>query len=330
MTYTSINIMDAKYCPLTHQIMYSPVVAEDGYSYEEDIIVDFLKKDSRSPITREKISNKVYKSLTIKNLIRKYLADHPEELHKMYKPEHPHWKYIGKINECMKKEMYNDILKYTEFVLDYITPQYLYKFVHNCKDNKIHEWFINNQIKAESVDLIGNNLVSIYCDSFSDSSENNDIIKHIIDISKNNLTKQNQNGSCSIHFASVNQSAEIINYLISKHSDSSCVDIKNIWGNNAIHYILMNNNITYEHLDIVIKFVKEKPRRWVIKNRSYQNSIKRSPLGVALMKLNFDNLMYLHKNGLKFNYQTTNDYLDNNVKLSKEEKDNFIDIIFDI
>ena len=43
-------------CPISHEIMVDPVVDPDGHSYEREAILEWLSRDSRSPITRKPIS----------------------------------------------------------------------------------------------------------------------------------------------------------------------------------------------------------------------------------------------------------------------------------
>ncbi|KAA6391927.1 MAG: hypothetical protein EZS28_012543 [Streblomastix strix] len=43
-------------CPITQEAMIDPVIAEDGFSYERQAIVDWLKINRTSPITRQPMS----------------------------------------------------------------------------------------------------------------------------------------------------------------------------------------------------------------------------------------------------------------------------------
>lgn len=44
-------------CPITKNIMYEPVIADDNITYEKKAIEQWIKINSISPITRQKISN---------------------------------------------------------------------------------------------------------------------------------------------------------------------------------------------------------------------------------------------------------------------------------
>ena len=45
-------------CPITQEIMFEPVLATDGYTYEKEAILQSLKKNMISPITGEKMVSK--------------------------------------------------------------------------------------------------------------------------------------------------------------------------------------------------------------------------------------------------------------------------------
>ena len=40
-------------CSITGEVFIDPVIAEDGHTYERTAIIDWLKKNSISPLTRE-------------------------------------------------------------------------------------------------------------------------------------------------------------------------------------------------------------------------------------------------------------------------------------
>ena len=51
------DIRDDFLCPITHDVMQDPVVAQDGFTYERKDIVRWLKTSSKSPMTKEDISS---------------------------------------------------------------------------------------------------------------------------------------------------------------------------------------------------------------------------------------------------------------------------------
>jgi len=59
-------------CPLTLEMMKNPVVAQDGFTYEEAAIKDVLRHDPRSPMTREAIGTRMILNRAIKSQIAQY------------------------------------------------------------------------------------------------------------------------------------------------------------------------------------------------------------------------------------------------------------------
>ena len=73
---TGDDSIDKKYiCPLTNKCMINPVMAFDGYCYEKEAIIDYIKKNKESPMTKEKIDDvewaiqMLYENVTLKKEI---------------------------------------------------------------------------------------------------------------------------------------------------------------------------------------------------------------------------------------------------------------------
>jgi len=65
-------------CPITGDIMYNPVIASDGNTYEHKAIKRWLKDHSTSPITRQPISKTgLIPNRAVKSLIDEYYRDNP-------------------------------------------------------------------------------------------------------------------------------------------------------------------------------------------------------------------------------------------------------------
>lgn len=54
-----IEYPDKYICPITIDLMIDPVKASDNKIYEKDAIIDWLKKNKESPITREILKNEL-------------------------------------------------------------------------------------------------------------------------------------------------------------------------------------------------------------------------------------------------------------------------------
>ena len=80
-------LYDYLICPITQQIYYNPVTAVDGITYEKSEILRWLKNHNTSPITRQKISKKLYPSLTTKNIVNIFIKNNPQYAEDIYKPD---------------------------------------------------------------------------------------------------------------------------------------------------------------------------------------------------------------------------------------------------
>ncbi|CAF1099806.1 unnamed protein product, partial [Didymodactylos carnosus] len=64
---------DSLVCPITYEIFRNPVVAEDGHTYENEAIVDWINKDGTSPITRERLTvDGLRPNYTVKKLVDEF------------------------------------------------------------------------------------------------------------------------------------------------------------------------------------------------------------------------------------------------------------------
>ncbi|CAF1153628.1 unnamed protein product [Rotaria magnacalcarata] len=69
-TSTLTPIPDALLCPITSDIFKDPVLAEDGHTYERQAIVQWIRQEGTSPITREPLSEKkLRRNHTIRKLV---------------------------------------------------------------------------------------------------------------------------------------------------------------------------------------------------------------------------------------------------------------------
>lgn len=75
-------------CPITLAIMFNPVVAADGYTYEEEAIKQYLEKSNASPMTDAPlISTMLTPNFTLRSMIREFLTQHPEYWDETYSPK---------------------------------------------------------------------------------------------------------------------------------------------------------------------------------------------------------------------------------------------------
>jgi len=88
-SYTSArpySLRECFVCPLTRKIYFNPVIAEDGFMYEEDAIKKWLDDHDTSPITNETISSKLIYAHQIKYSLHFFIKENPYEIVNVYKP----------------------------------------------------------------------------------------------------------------------------------------------------------------------------------------------------------------------------------------------------
>jgi len=59
-------------CPITHELMEAPVVAQDGFTYEKSAIEDWMRHKKTSPKTNEPIESVFVPNFNIKTLIAEW------------------------------------------------------------------------------------------------------------------------------------------------------------------------------------------------------------------------------------------------------------------
>ena len=65
--------MNSLVCPITKQLFSFPVIAEDGYTYEESAIVSWIQENHTSPMTRQTLNlRNLRPNHTIKNLVEEF------------------------------------------------------------------------------------------------------------------------------------------------------------------------------------------------------------------------------------------------------------------
>ncbi|RYH14993.1 VWA domain-containing protein [archaeon] len=66
-------------CPITQTLMRDPYVDKDGNSYEKNAIMDWLRRNPISPITRNRMSiNDVFPNRTLKSIIETFRQSNPD------------------------------------------------------------------------------------------------------------------------------------------------------------------------------------------------------------------------------------------------------------
>jgi ankyrin repeat protein len=81
-----LEIPESFKCPMTQSLFIEPVVAEDGYTYEKQVIEKWIAENGTSPLTTEKISNRLVINQDKKNQILSFAKENklctPEQFSK--------------------------------------------------------------------------------------------------------------------------------------------------------------------------------------------------------------------------------------------------------
>ena len=72
------QIKDSLICPITQQLFSTPVLAEDGFTYEESAIVAWIQENHTSPMTRQVLSRE---SLRPNRMIKDLIEEFENSLH---------------------------------------------------------------------------------------------------------------------------------------------------------------------------------------------------------------------------------------------------------
>lgn len=67
-------------CPITHELMEEPVIAEDGHTYEKAAIVEWFRNRNSSPMTNERLkSTQVIPNVLVHAIISDYKESREEQ-----------------------------------------------------------------------------------------------------------------------------------------------------------------------------------------------------------------------------------------------------------
>lgn len=204
--------MEHLLCPITRQIYKEPVVAKDGYVYEKDVIEEWFKNHKKSPLSNIPIKSTLIKCYTMKNIIEKYLEDHPEHKKEQYGAqeegkfdEKNFYKYF---NENKIDELINYISKFNTFSLE----ESKLKFAV-FKNDILVKYFIDHNIQitnTASTTSTTNKLLHFVCGNSAP-----EIIKYMIDKSVD-LEIISEGGWRPIHIVCRYSTPEVVISMINK------------------------------------------------------------------------------------------------------------------
>lgn len=190
------------YCPLTKLILFEPVLADDGYVYEELAIKDWLKHNSYSPVTKKHISSHTKHIEPLKLAISEYITNNPDKKTEQFLYRKPFSYFKDEFFQVLKNKKYDSIKSYSSFILGYnICYDTLCAFIcKNCPndivmyviDNAVDMEYSNNKLKAiQTFIMYSNEEVIKYAlsklkDKNVNDSNDNSIMHYIFEYHESN------------------------------------------------------------------------------------------------------------------------------------------------
>jgi len=154
-------------CPISKMIMHSPVTADDGFTYEHQMIMHAWNSSQISPMTHAPMRGVFYENRIIKQLIEAHIETYPDEKSLQYVPftQYDYNKHI--ILDHITLRQWNKLLDYTEYkicdVIDNVLTKMSSPFLTHLIQCKAPEFAVShvleNNISSDDDSMILSNLL---------------------------------------------------------------------------------------------------------------------------------------------------------------------------
>lgn len=219
-------------CPISHQIFYEPVVADDGIAYEADELRTWMKISTVSPVTGKHITNFV-PSILLKNIVEKFLEANPDQIKNRYKPSRNHVDYTDEVEDIMAKHNYDELFYYKNFQLEkFYGNGHMVKLLEKNNVDLI-KYIIDNSFDLDVPSDSGVRLIHYVLEHSTYQ-----IQKYLIDLDIDLEAEDNERWR-PIHYACMYGSTKIIKNLVDLGVE---LDVENDDGCRPIHYICENHD----------------------------------------------------------------------------------------
>ena len=69
-----VKIPENFLCPISKSIFYNPVLLSDGYTYEKEYILEWIKNNNKSPMTnRDLIDKSISSNILVRSMVRDWV-----------------------------------------------------------------------------------------------------------------------------------------------------------------------------------------------------------------------------------------------------------------
>ena len=213
-------------CPLSLQYFNSPVLADDGKFYEKAFIQEWLEKHDTSPLTRQKISNKLIVSEEFNEMLKEFYNENPEL-------ESDKFSCTNYILEDLKCYNYTELLRYSNFDFKVLFRKKLMSKLMECPYPKIIAHVLRNSVNRDQKDIRGRNILYYAC-----RYSNIEVFKTIVNF-KINLYHVDYSKKSIIHYACIYSKLDIMKYLVEIGYNLQATDT---FGRNGLHYACKYGN----------------------------------------------------------------------------------------
>lgn len=227
-------------CPLTKLIFCDPVLAEDGNFYELMAIREYLKKNSTSPITGEKIGDIVIRANLLKQMVTEFLSLNTEYKTDQFLFKKPYYLFSQEFLNFLNNKEYEKLKEFTNIILNTdINKETLFELIcKTCPDDIIH-YIIDNSIDYDMY----NNKKKIKPIHTVCALASTEVIMHLVD-KKICLESEDANGERPLGYIIIYRNNEIQNkilpFLFNVGIDINYV---NKTGNTPVHHIISSGNL---------------------------------------------------------------------------------------
>lgn len=231
------DICDHLKCPITDMIFLEPVVAEDGFIYEHEAILKWIRMYSDSPLTKKHLSSdRLINCIPYKKQVDGFLEKHPDYRQLQYIPAGDD----ELILDYIINGQYSKLLRYNSFKADQLKDHFeniFHRVEYGVIDKHTIGHILDNiddiNVKNSRQSLI--HYVCSYCPS--------DVTLKFLRKPDLNLEETTSLGWRPIHSACMYGTYDTIKYLVDR---GVRLEAKTSEGNRPIHLVCQKQNLKKE------------------------------------------------------------------------------------